>query len=81
MRTVRSGWAFVFGPDAEQLALDECPEDVYNYYDDLEDPAMALQTIAKLTPKEAYWLADYVDRNLQNEPDRINDEIEKELAV
>ncbi|KAG2022867.1 hypothetical protein CC2G_000587 [Coprinopsis cinerea AmutBmut pab1-1] len=57
------------------------PDSVDSCYDDLEDHRTALQTISRLTPAEAHWLSKTIRHNLESEHDRMNSEVEKELAA
>ncbi|KAF9015700.1 hypothetical protein BDQ17DRAFT_1341502 [Cyathus striatus] len=58
---------------------DSAPENLDNMYDELEDPAEASATIARLSPNYAGWFALHIRRRLEADRERVAEEIEKEL--
>lgn len=57
------------------------PDDIENFYDELEDPADAGRVLANLTPKEAGWLAHLISDRIEKGRISAGDEIESELKV
>ncbi|KAH6917048.1 BRCA2, oligonucleotide/oligosaccharide-binding, domain 1-domain-containing protein [Coprinopsis sp. MPI-PUGE-AT-0042] len=57
------------------------PDSIDIYYDDLEEHKTAVSTINRLSASEAYWLIKAIQQGLSSEHDRMNSEIEQELAA
>lgn len=60
----------------------DCPPDnVDSLYDELEYPDSAAAVIARISSREAEWLARHIRKQTEAGHERIAEEIEKELIV
>jgi breast cancer 2 susceptibility protein len=63
------------------FGIDYPPDNIENFYEELEDPTDAGRVLAKLTPSEAGWLARHVADQIEKERAFAADAIESELKV
>lgn len=57
------------------------PDQIESLFERLEDPREALETLSRVTPNEAGWLAHYIRDRAEKDRELIGEEISQELAV
>ncbi|KAH9486281.1 Breast cancer type 2 susceptibility protein-like protein [Psilocybe cubensis] len=60
---------------------DYAPDNIDSLYDELEYPDSAVAVIARISSREAGWLARYIRKQIEEGHERIAEEIEKELMT